>query len=337
MYKPPTDAAPTDPAALEFYSNLNCTDTVFNDCTVTPANAHSDALSQARSMNGVTFDNLLSGASFCLGNGRKSTTSFTNIHITNAYGGSITVNNTNVNGMTISGNHVAELTLEKGASINGLTATAGIVKLNGKPGTSIRDASFTNTTFSMSGRAVEMTLANVRFDGTNVQGLNLSGAMLTNVNFTRCNMEGLNLNGATLGNVMIDGVYVTSPEQLRQLGVGIDNSTQFSLSPDAKFAETQRHMEAERGALLEASISNGNAAPPNNAMGIATSPFADLPGMESLKLTTPLAGGDDVTLNNVSLANVPKTEELAAKKAAEAPSRAYFENMSNVGGFNNLA
>jgi hypothetical protein len=198
----------SDGAISTFHSEVNLTGASLKNCFVDPATTFNEELAEAKSLENVTFNNLADDDKFCLGNGGKSTARFKDIHITNSHGGSITLDGATVNGMTISGNHITELNLKNGASINGLTASAGIFKLNGEAGTSVNNSNFTNTTFSLAGSA--------------------AGISFTNVTFT--NITGLDLSGATLRNVRVGDDLITSPEQLTALGVTVDDTTTIAAS-----------------------------------------------------------------------------------------------------------
>ena len=305
-----------DHAVSDFYNSISFANAKLEHCIVDPATSFNTELAEAASMNDVTFKNLVDGDEFRLGNGGKSSANFNGIHITNSRGGSITLDGATVNGMTITGNKVAELNLENGASINGLTATAGIVQLNGEAGTSIRDSHFTNTTISMSGKASGMILTDVTFTNTNMNGIDLSGANLARVTLPEGGINGVNLRGATLNRLQLDnGDWITSLQQLSDLGATVDKTTKIASNADDPILTQALSPQIERAAS-------------------DPSPFAGLKGLEGLKLATAVTtDGKHVDHNDITSAIVPKTEEIAVKKAAEAPmDRGYYQKMSESGG-----
>lgn len=260
-----------DGAISDFYANISFHNANLNNTYVAPATSFNEEIAQAGNLDGLKFIGMKDGEIFNF-NGHYS-----NITLDNFKGGTINIAG-GVDGLNIEGG-TARISLGANAVVNNINVSDDfrILKL-----TMGRDS-------VISGDLKQSTLSMAcSFE---------KGATFRNVTMSG-NLNGLDFSGLTLQNVKIDGVAIKSAAQLENYGVAYDpKTTTVSASPSfinecAMKCATAAALGA--GTILDRAIKDIN--PP------ARNP-SDEPRTAQSVGHTIISGGQDVTLDNISLTN----------------------------------
>lgn len=197
-------------ALSKFYDNIRLAGCELKDCYVEPATSFNNQISQAKSIDGVTFNNMQAGDTFTFGQG-----AYHNIKLTNIRDGEIIFNGSKVDGLDMEGATVAAITLGQHTSVEHMNARgAHIVKINAERGAEITRSNFDDATIDMGSNLEGLKISRTTFNRTNFHDVDLRGVRLANVEFN--GTSGLNLEGAMIGeNVKVNGVAVQSAEQFK--------------------------------------------------------------------------------------------------------------------------
>lgn len=280
-----------------FYDNLNFKDAILTNSLVDPAASFNTQLKHAGEIFATIFKGHSDGQ-FELGHGK-----YNDITLEQFNGGTIILDHSQIDGLTMQGQKIAQLWMANGSSISNLCADGtSIVKIIADADTSIQHASFKDATISMAGTMKGMTLQDVDFTGTNLCNVDLSGAKLTKVTLPAKGMHGLNLSGATLNDITLDnGKAITSPEQLTALGATFEKPSTIAFrEPVAQIEHPVAKVEAARQTM---------------------NPLAQLLGNKGIDLSG-ISGGEQASLATVT------PGKAVSEIAYEKPAPAQNEGMS---------
>lgn len=199
-----------DGAIGDFYTNVDFNGANLKDAFVDPATSYNDEISKAGNLKGLTFHRMEDGDTFRFRAGGN----YEDVKITGVNGGKIKFNDhSHVEGLTIEGK-AAQISIGDHSTINDLNVSDEfrILKLKMGRNSVLSNSDLKESTVSMSSHFEP---------GATFQNVALHG-----------NLKGLDLSGVIINNVTIDGVPIQQPSDLKQFGIGYDETTKASVSPE---------------------------------------------------------------------------------------------------------